>query len=139
MASRILVVEDTLETRDIITILLEMKGYDVIVASDGEEGLKKARDEKPDLIVTDITMPKMDGVEMINRLRSTEGCGAVPILAITAYGMETAEKAIKAGANRAIAQPLSVDLLDVCINEMLKSVEAGRATSPETQRMDESS
>jgi diguanylate cyclase len=62
MATKILLVEDTPETRDILTILLEIQAFDVIVANNRYEGLKSTLVESPDLIITDLTMPKLDGI-----------------------------------------------------------------------------
>lgn len=120
MATRILIVEDTAETRDIVTILLETQGFEVVVAGNGYEGIKHTLMQCPDLIITDLSMPKMDGVEMISVLRSIQKCKKVPILAVTAHGMETAQKAIEAGANRAMVHPVEPDLFLSFVNELLK-------------------
>ncbi|HXG94988.1 MAG TPA: response regulator [Blastocatellia bacterium] len=120
MATKILLVEDTPETRDILTILLEIQGFDVVVANNGYEGIKNAFSERPDIIITDLTMPRMNGVEMIKVLRSMPGWQNVPILAVTAYGMEMEQKAIMAGANRAMAQPVEAELLIGYIKDLLK-------------------
>jgi CheY-like chemotaxis protein len=120
VAKKVLLVEDSVESRDILTILLEQQGFDVVVAGNGYEGIKNALKERPDIIITDLTMPRMDGVEMINVLRSIPEWQDTPILAITAYGMEIAQKAIEAGANRAMAQPVEGDLLVAFVNDLLK-------------------
>ena len=106
MAKKILIVEDTEETCDILTILLELKGYDVVVAKDGVDGLEKVRNQRPDLIITDIQMPHMDGSAMIKKLRRLPMCRDLPIVAITAHGKERAEEAIRAGASWALVQPI---------------------------------
>jgi CheY-like chemotaxis protein len=129
MAERVLVVEDHLETRDAIILWLELFGYEVITANDGQEGLESARAEKPDLIVTDIQMPYVDGIEMIKRLRSTPECCDVPILVVTAYEMDYAKEAIEAGANRALAKPIDPDLLHPFIKDLLKDKAAPSPTS----------
>jgi two-component system chemotaxis response regulator CheY len=120
MAKRVLVVEDHLETRDVIILWLELSGYEVIVANDGQEGLESACAEAPNLIVTDIKMPYVDGIEMIKRLRSMPECRDVPILVITAYEMDYAKEAIEAGANRALAKPIDPDLLHPFVRDLLK-------------------
>jgi CheY-like chemotaxis protein len=121
MAKRVLVVEDHLETRDVIALWLGLFGYEVITADDGQEGLEIACAERPDLIVTDMQMPYVDGIEMIKRLRSMPECGEVPILVIMAYEMEYAREAIEAGANRALAKPIDPDLLHPFVRDLLKN------------------
>jgi two-component system, cell cycle response regulator DivK len=116
---RVLIVEDTAETRDILTILLERRGFEVIVAGNGYEGIKQALTYHPDLIITDITMPKFNGIDMIKILRSISDAEKIPMLAITAHGMEMAESAIKAGADRAMAHPIDESLLLAFIKELL--------------------
>src|SRR5262249_61292902 len=85
MSPKILVVEDSLETRDSITILLELCGYDVIVASDGREGLAKALGETPDLRVTDGRMPSVNGIEALRGFRRQHRYNGVPVPAATGY------------------------------------------------------
>lgn len=118
MSTKVLVVEDDAETRDITTLMLEMSGYEVIVANSGYEGLTQTVKERPELIVADIMMPHLNGVEMIKLLRSLKEFKTVPILAVTAHGMDLAKEAIAAGANRAMAKPLDFDLVLAFIKEL---------------------
>ena len=83
------------------------------------DGIKQARAESPDLIITDITMPRLNGSEMIQRLRAMPEFETTPILAVTAYGMERALEGIKAGANRALARPIQNHLLLVFVFDLL--------------------
>lgn len=119
MTHRILVVEDHPETRDGITIILELAGYEVIVANNGQEGIEKACSERPDLIITDLRMPQLDGLEMIKQLRARSDCEQVPILVTTAFHMRHTTDAIEAGANRALAKPIEPDLLCAFVKELL--------------------
>ena len=109
--TKILVVEDTQDTREFMESILELQGYDVVVAADGLEGLEQARSELPDLVITDLSMPRLTGLEMIRKLRETQEGSKVPILAITSHGMDKAIEAIKVGANRALARPVQNHLL----------------------------
>jgi CheY-like chemotaxis protein len=118
MASKILIVEDYAELRDALTLWLEDKGYEVLAANDGQEGIIKAA-SLPDLIIADINMPVLDGIEMIKRLRASSEHRHTPILVITGYGMERGEQAIKAGADRALAKPLDPDILMAFVKELL--------------------
>ena len=120
MAEKILIVEDTEETCDILTILLELKGYEVIVARDGVRGLEQVRAQRPDLIITDIQMPCMDGSAMIKKLRRLPTSRDLPILAITAHGKERAEEAIRAGASWALVHPIEDESLLPLVRGLLK-------------------
>jgi len=109
--AKILVVEDTPDTREFMESMLELQGFDVVVAADGVEGLEQAQAELPDLVITDLSMPRLTGLEMIRKLRATREGEKVPILAITSHGMDKALEAIKVGANRALARPVQNHLL----------------------------
>ena len=88
--SKILIVEDTEDTRNYMESVLEIEGFVVVVARDGLEGLEQFRSESPDLVITDISMPHLEGFELIQQIRSDPDQKNEPILAITSYGMEKA-------------------------------------------------
>jgi len=121
--SKILVVEDNLDTREFIHLHLITEGFDVALAANGQEGLYLATVEHPDLIITDIEMPGIDGIEMIKRLRAQSETQNMPILVLTAFGKEVMDNAVRAGANRAIAKPV---LLDELINDVRELSEPRR-------------
>jgi CheY-like chemotaxis protein len=118
--TKVLVVEDNSDARNLMKSILKQEQLDVVVAKDGIEGLERARAESPDLIITDISMPRLSGKEMIRRLRASPQHKHVPILAITAYGIDRAMEAIKAGASRALARPFENHLLLVFVKDLLK-------------------
>ena len=118
--TKVLIVEDNADARVLMRSILKQEQLDVVVAKDGVEGLERARTESPDLIITDISMPRLTGGEMIRKLRESPEHKDVPILAITAYGIERAMEAIKAGASRALARPFENHLLLVFVNDLLK-------------------
>ena len=118
--AKILVVEDILDTRLLMKSILELSGFEVVLAADGVEGIEQARRELPNLIITDIAMPRLDGIEMIQQLRATAEFKTAPILAVTSYGMERAMEAIKAGADRALARPIQNHLLLVFVFDLLR-------------------
>ncbi|MGH9830924.1 MAG: response regulator, partial [Blastocatellia bacterium] len=89
MALRILLVEDDFDTRYVISLMLESEGYEVITVADGECALTVAAEEKPDLIITDISMPRLNGIELTRRMKLSQETAAIPVLAITAYGPAT--------------------------------------------------
>ena len=118
--TKVLIVEDNADARVLMRSILKQEQLDVVVAKDGVEGLERARTESPDLIITDISMPRLTGGEMIRKLRESPEHKDVPILAITAYGIERAMEAIKAGASRALARPFENRLLLVFVKDLLK-------------------
>jgi two-component system, chemotaxis family, chemotaxis protein CheY len=118
--TKVLVVEDNADARVLMKSILKQAQLDVVLAKDGVEGLERARSESPDLIITDISMPRLTGGEMIRKLRESPEHKNVPILAITAYGIEKAMDAIKAGASRALARPFENHLLLVFVKDLLK-------------------
>jgi len=119
MPKRILVVEDNLDTRELMHLHLTTAGFSVILASDGHEGLYLAEAELPDLIITDINMPQLDGITLIKELRSRAAIKAVPIIALSAYGAEELETAIGAGASLGVRKPTLFDSLIDDITKLL--------------------
>lgn len=110
----VLVAEDSQDTRVMLKRAFELKGYQVFEAEDGQEALEIARRYRPSLIVVDLNMPVLDGLETISKLRELEGPGEqIPIIAITAFdvpGMEDA--ALELGCNRYLRKPLDLEELD---------------------------
>ena len=123
MPKKILVVDDTPDARELMASILALEQFEVVLAADGVEGIDQARSESPDLIITDLTMPRLPGLEMIHRLREMPEFKTVPILAVTSTGMERAVEAIKAGANRALARPIENHLLLAFVFDLLKKDE----------------
>ena len=119
VTEKILVVDDSDDTREMMAKLLELESFTVVTAEDGCAGLDAAASERPDLIITDINMPNLNGIEMIRMLRKQPEFGRVPILAITAYGSNVADEAIEAGADRATTKPIEFETLIDGINQLL--------------------
>jgi two-component system alkaline phosphatase synthesis response regulator PhoP len=111
MPKKILVVDDTTDTRDLLHFYLSNAGFDVIIAADGGEGLYRAKADKPDLIITDITMPNLDGHQMIKQLRDEAEFAGVPIIVMSAYGKDFINKALEHGATDTIEKPMNLDIL----------------------------
>ena len=121
MTEKILVVDDSDDTREMMTKLLELESFEVVTAADGRAGFAVAKSQLPDLILTDINMPNLNGIEMIRLLRDEPELNAVPIMAITAYGQGVAREAIDAGANDATTKPIDFDTLIRGIRRLLDS------------------
>jgi len=110
----VLVAEDSVDTRIMLKRAFELKGYRVFEAEDGRQALEVASKYRPSLIVIDLNMPVLDGLEAVRSFRKLEGTGDhVPIVAITAYdvyGMEQA--ALETGCNSYLSKPLDLAELD---------------------------
>ncbi|HET6450299.1 MAG TPA: response regulator [Spirochaetia bacterium] len=108
--SRLLVVEDDPTIMALIVILLERAGYDVIQATSAEEGIQLAADQAPHLILMDVALPGMDGLEATRLLKAREVTARIPVIALTAQAMkQDAERAALAGCDGFIVKPLSTD------------------------------
>jgi DNA-binding response OmpR family regulator len=119
MSAKVLVVEDNLDTRELLHLYLTGEGFTVITAADGREGLYLARAEKPDLIITDLNMPQLDGVTLVKELRAEAEFKDLPIIVMTAFGKQDRDDAIRAGADRAVDKPTHFESLIDDINELL--------------------
>ena len=106
---KILVVEDNVDSRDLLAKLLAMNGYDVTSAADGESGLAAAIKQIPDLIITDINMPGMDGIALLKKVRLQRLLNRTAVFVITAYGGDAAREAMRQGADAASAKPFDFD------------------------------
>lgn len=107
MTARILVIEDNPDNMELMIYLLQAFGHTPLMADDGEEGLKVARREAPDLIICDIHLPKMDGYEVLRVLKADAGLQHIPMVAVTALAMVgDREKMIAAGFDGYIAKPI---------------------------------
>jgi two-component system cell cycle response regulator DivK len=105
--ARILIVEDNVANRKFAEFLIESGGHTVLSATDAETGLTLARDEHPDLILMDIQLPGMDGLEATARLKRDDKTRAIPVIALTALAMKGDEERIRAaGCDGYIAKPL---------------------------------
>ena len=119
---KILLVEDDVDFAEAIKLILESKSYDVAVAHDGQEGLKKVETEQPNLIILDVMMPEMNGYEVCAKLKSDPQYGLIPILLLTAVGEAmpttkyTKEMGMRMEADDYIPKPVEP-------NELVKRVE----------------
>ncbi|MDD5581881.1 MAG: response regulator [Candidatus Marinimicrobia bacterium] len=121
---KILVVDDEENIRKLVQYNLVLDGHEVILAEDGKEGLEKARQEMPDLILLDIMMPEMDGLEVCSRLKKDPEMRDIPIFMLSAKGqMKDLEDAFEAGADNYITKPFDVDKLSEIIQFKMKKLQ----------------
>ena len=110
--AKILLVEDNEMNRDMLSRRLMRKGYEVIIALDGEEGVAKAQAEAPDLILMDMSLPVLDGWEATRRLKASPETHAIPIIALTAHAMAgDREQALAAGCDDYDSKPIEFQRL----------------------------
>jgi PAS domain S-box-containing protein len=120
----ILLVEDTIEVTMMLKDYLETAGYNVTIAEDGIEGIEKAKLIHPDLILMDVQMPRMDGIETTKRLRDDPAFRYVPIIALTAQAMPIdRERCLEAGMNEYISKPVNLRALVKLIQKNLSNAE----------------
>jgi two-component system cell cycle response regulator DivK len=125
---RVLYVEDHPAQRDIMAQMLELSGYQVAVANDGVDGVAQAQSWKPDLVLMDLRMPRMDGFEAIRALRSDPATADIPIIAISAWASaKHKERAIEAGANEHFTKPVDLTRLLETINRYLTQKESSQS------------
>jgi CheY-like chemotaxis protein len=117
---KILLVEDNEMNRDMLSRRLQRRGYSVVAAHDGEQGLLMARSEMPDLILMDISLPLMDGLQVTRLLKSDEATRHIPIIALTAHALVTdRDKAFEAGCDDYDTKPVEFGRLNEKIDTLL--------------------
>ena len=126
--ARILLVEDNEMNRDMLSRRLQRRGYTVLIAVDGQQGLDMAIAEKPDLILLDMSLPVLDGWEVAKRLKSDDALKVMPVIALTAHAMAgDRERAISAGCDDYDTKPVELPRLLQKIETLL--AKAGSAVS----------
>jgi two-component system chemotaxis response regulator CheY len=118
---KILTVDDSASIRQMVNFTLTKAGYEVAEAVDGKDGLDKIGQQKFDLVVTDLNMPVMDGIEMITAARKLPGYGFTPILMLTTESQaEKKDAGRKAGATGWIVKPFNADQLIAVVQKLVK-------------------
>ena len=118
---KVLLVEDTEDNRQMMRRLLEMSGYRVVEAINGVEAVKLASEEKPRIILMDLSLPLIDGLTATRRIRSLPGLSKVPIIAVSAH--DTADfhsEALAAGCNAYVTKPIDYPELEEVVNRLLQ-------------------
>ncbi len=118
---KILIVEDVEFNLDLLVQLLE-EDYQLITARDGEKGVALAKNEQPDLILMDMSLPVVDGWEATRRIKSDENSKHIPVIGLSAHAMDgDREKALAAGCDEYLTKPINDDLLMASLNKFLET------------------
>ena len=123
MKEKILIVEDNSLNMRLLEMVLRAKNYTLLKATNGEEALDMAMRERPDLIIMDIQLPKMSGLEVTRKLRETPAFSHIPIIGVTAYAMKgDKERVIESGCDAYLSKPINIRELPEMIAKMLLPV-----------------
>ncbi len=137
-SKKILVVEDEPDLLDIVVYNLRKEGFKALRAETGEKALEMARDERPDLILLDLMLPGLDGIEVCRRLRSTEATADIPVVMVTARAEETdAVVGLSMGADDYVKKPFGVKELIARVRAVLRRTAAGPDPADRVVRVDE--
>jgi CheY-like chemotaxis protein len=125
-----LVVEDFEDSRFMMRRLLEMAGYQVLEASDGEQAIKIALEQRPALILMDLSLPKLDGLAATREIRKQKVLRKVPIVAVSAHDSpQTRAEALAAGCNEYVTKPIDFDNLNAVLERYMEGPSNERAES----------
>ena len=133
--TKILLVEDNEMNRDMLSRRLIRRGYEVVFAVNGKEGVDLARSEKPDIILMDMSLPVMDGWEATRCVKADDATRSVPVIGLTAHAMSgDREKAIEAGCDDYDTKPVEIDRLIGKIERLLDGAKAARRRAKREER-----
>jgi two-component system, cell cycle response regulator DivK len=123
--TRVLLVEDNEMNRDMLSRRLTRRGFEVIFAVDGQQGVDLARTERPDIILMDMSLPVLDGWEATRRVKADDATRSVPVIGLTAHAMSgDREKAIEAGCDDYDTKPVELDRLIGKIERLLSTAKS---------------
>jgi CheY-like chemotaxis protein len=131
MKARILLVEDNPANLELARYLLAAVGHEILVATDGAQGLAVARAARPDLIISDLQMPIMDGYALIAELKLDPACREIPVIALTAFSMPGDEsRAMQAGFDGYLSKPIEPEQFTAQIAQFLLSIRPAAGSPP---------
>ena len=116
---KVLLVEDDLNTCEMLSALLKLRGFEVKTAADGARALEILENLRPDVIVTDMKMPVIEGEQLIRAIREKELLANVPVVVLTGFKKESVEAAFAAGATEVLEKPMGVTQLVATIKHLL--------------------
>jgi len=118
---KVLIVDDEQDLVDVFSVRIEVNGFDVVTASDGQEALEKIKNEKPDLILLDLMLPKVNGYEVCRMTKFDDNTRDIKVIVLSALNEpKDREKALEAGADAVFIKPFDLDLLVTKIRDLLK-------------------
>jgi two-component system phosphate regulon response regulator PhoB len=128
--SRVLIIEDERALTEVLAYNLQREGYEVVIAHDGEEGLRKAQTQLPDLIILDLMLPVLNGLDVCREIRAGERTKSIPIVMLTAKAEETDQVVgFSMGADDYVTKPFSVKVLLQRIKALQRRIEGGAEAS----------
>ncbi|HSB07477.1 MAG TPA: response regulator [Thermodesulfobacteriota bacterium] len=135
---KILIIDDERPIRETLEMFLREKGYEVLTSENGERGLEAVQRERPNIVILDIRLPGMNGLEVLRRIKEKQD--DIHVIMITAYhDMETTDQAMKLGAYKYIHKPLDVDEFEIAIEKVVSNLfqemrQEGKKTMPINRR-----
>jgi CheY-like chemotaxis protein len=124
---RVLIVDDNRASRDLIRAILKSVRCDIIEASDGQQGLDRVRQERPDLVLLDVDMPGLDGLTVVKKIRQDATFSDLPVVAVTAFAMDgDREKAMAAGFTAYLTKPVRAAALREKVQQLLGAAREGK-------------
>ncbi|MDQ6892400.1 MAG: response regulator [Acidobacteriota bacterium] len=137
MAS-ILVVEDSPDIRELVRVLLESAGHEVMTASDGQEGVALTRERHPNLVLMDLSLPVLSGWEATREIKADPDTASIPVIAVTAHAMQgDRERALAAGCDGFVAKPIDEETFASVVASFLGAPQIGRPELPKARRADD--
>jgi CheY-like chemotaxis protein len=131
MRALILVAEDERDIRNLLVTFLEIGGFKTVAVPNGQEAVKQAVDRRPDLILLDVRMPRMDGLQACAALKAMPGTCDIPVVFLSAYAsQQDMEKGLAAGAERYLAKPIELEDLNQNVVEILRQGKKGSRKRP---------
>ncbi|HAE60093.1 MAG TPA: response regulator [Anaerolineae bacterium] len=126
MAIKVLLVEDNQDNQDLMRFLLERNGYEVVTALNGKQALVSARQEQPDVVLMDLTMPEMNGWEAAAAMKADPALANIPLIAVTAHTLPgDRRKTLGAGFDNYISKPINVRMFDHIVSQTFGKREIG--------------
>lgn len=126
MAIKVLLVEDNQDNQDLMRFLLERNGYEVVTALNGKQALVSARQEQPDVVLMDLTMPEMNGWEAAAAMKADPALANIPLIAVTAHTLPgDRRKTLGAGFDNYISKPINVRMFDHIVSQTFGKRETG--------------